>query len=130
MADTPTRQGRTTEHQLQGQPYTASAQWQTLYDRDKPVAELFHVAYTMAEPDPARRPMTFVFNGGPGAASAYLHMGALGPRRVVFNPDGSLPRPPVQVADNVATADSNLSVVPVIMARDSSNAAASSFEIA
>jgi carboxypeptidase C (cathepsin A) len=100
MADTPPRQGRTTEHQLHGQPYTASAQWQTLYERDRPVAELFHVAYTMAEPDPARRPITFVFNGGPGAASAYLHMGALGPRRVVFNPDGSLPRPPVQVADN------------------------------
>ncbi|WOD40077.1 S10 family serine carboxypeptidase-like protein [Nodosilinea sp. E11] len=104
MADSFQRQGNTTEHLLttpQGShPYTASAQWQTLYENDKPVAELFHVAYTIAEQDPAKRPITFVFNGGPGAASAYLHMGALGPRRVVFNPDGSLPRPPVQVADN------------------------------
>ncbi len=100
MADNPPRQGNTTQHQIQGQLYTASAQWQTLYEHDKPVAELFHVAYTLADQDPARRPITFVFNGGPGAASAYLHMGALGPRRVQFNSDGSLPRPPVQVADN------------------------------
>ncbi|HSM80376.1 MAG TPA: peptidase S10 [Nodosilinea sp.] len=100
MPDTPYRQASTTEHLLGSQPYTASAQWQTLYENDKPVAELFHVAYTIADQDLAQRPITFVFNGGPGAASAYLHMGALGPRRVVFNPDGSLPRPPVQVADN------------------------------
>ncbi len=100
MADFQPRQGNVTSHLFDGQHYTASAQWQTLYEQDKPVAELFHVAYTMAEQDPAKRPITFVFNGGPGAASAYLHMGALGPRRVVFNPDGSLPRPPVQVRDN------------------------------
>lgn len=104
MPDTPKRQGNTTEHLLTtpngGQPYTASAQWQTLYENDQPVAELFHVAYTIGDQDAAQRPITFVFNGGPGAASAYLHMGALGPRRVVFNPDGSLPRPPVQVTDN------------------------------
>lgn len=104
MPETPQRQGNTTEHLLTtphgSYPYTASAQWQTLYENDKPVAELFHVAYTIADQNPAQRPITFVFNGGPGAASAYLHMGALGPRRVVFNPDGSLPRPPVQVTDN------------------------------
>ncbi|MGB3138198.1 MAG: peptidase S10 [Nodosilinea sp.] len=98
------RQGTTTEHLLTtpsgSYPYIASAGWQTLYENDKPVAELFHVAYTIADQDPAQRPITFVFNGGPGAASAYLHMGALGPRRVMFNSDGSLPRPPVQVTDN------------------------------
>ena len=48
----------------------------------------------------ASRPITFVFNGGPGAASAYLHMGALGPTRVVFDDDGNLPAPPVRLADN------------------------------
>jgi carboxypeptidase C (cathepsin A) len=100
MADISQRQGNTTEHLFGNQPYRASAQWQTLYEKDQPVAELFHVAYTIADQDPAQRPITFVFNGGPGAASAYLHMGALGPRRVVFDPNGSLPRPPVQVADN------------------------------
>ncbi|MGF1534979.1 MAG: peptidase S10, partial [Elainellaceae cyanobacterium] len=77
--------------------YTAYADWQILRDRDKPVAELFHVAYLADNQDTPQRPLTFVFNGGPGAASAYLHMGALGPKRVRFNPDGSLPKPPVQV---------------------------------
>jgi carboxypeptidase C (cathepsin A) len=100
MADQPRCKGSITTHHLGDRPYTASAQWQTLYEHDRPVAELFHVAYTLADQDPAQRPITFVFNGGPGAASAYLHMGALGPRRVVFNPDGSLPRPPVQITDN------------------------------
>ena len=103
MVDAPKRQGSTTEHLLGNQHYQASAQWQTLYENDKPVAELFHVAYTITDDTAAKRPITFVFNGGPGAASAYLHMGALGPRRVVFNPDGSLPCPPVQVADNGET---------------------------
>ena len=68
---------------------------------EKPIARLFHVAY-MAKTLRSRkpRPITFVFNGGPGAASAYLHVGALGPRRVVFNRDGSLPPPPAQLSDN------------------------------
>ncbi|HIK43953.1 MAG TPA: peptidase S10 [Leptolyngbyaceae cyanobacterium M65_K2018_010] len=110
MTDPPSmanRQGSTTHHTLptpQGElAYTASAQWQTLYEHDKPIAELFHVAYTVANQDKTTRPLTFVFNGGPGAASAYLHMGGLGPRRVYFNPDGSLPKPPVRVVDNAET---------------------------
>ncbi|TIP43045.1 MAG: peptidase S10, partial [Mesorhizobium sp.] len=46
-------------------------------------AEIFYVAYTQQSPAPAKdRPITFVFNGGPGAASAYLHLGAIGPRIV------------------------------------------------
>lgn len=83
--------------------YTALAEWQILRDRDKPVAEMFHVAYLAEGQDAPQRPITFVFNGGPGAASAYLHMGALGPKRVYFNPDGSLPRPPVRLVDNAET---------------------------
>ena len=50
--------------------------------------------------DPARRPITFAFNGGPGSASIWLHMGALGPRRVVVNDGGYAPPPPVQLVDN------------------------------
>ncbi|NMF85132.1 peptidase S10 [Nodosilinea sp. P-1105] len=111
MPDTPQpsfpRPGQTTEHSLstpQGDlAYTATAGWQPLYENDKPIAQLFHVAYTVSGQEPATRPITFVFNGGPGAASAYLHMGALGPKRVAFNPDGSLPRPPVTVVDNGET---------------------------
>ncbi len=82
--------------------YASSAQWLPVYDkRQKPVAEIFHVSYVNAEQsDPDIRPITFVFNGGPGAASAYLHMGAVGPRRVVFNDDGSPSPPPVRIVDN------------------------------
>lgn len=102
MSETTTRQGNTTEHTLHIDDrtlrYTASAQWQTLYDREKPIAEMFHVAY-LAESD-IPRPITFVFNGGPGAASAYLHLGALGPKRIYFESNGNLPKPPVKLVDN------------------------------
>jgi carboxypeptidase C (cathepsin A) len=98
------RQSSTTEHTLaigdRQIRYTATAEWQTLFDREKPVAEMFHVAYLAATGEPSQRPLTFVFNGGPGAASAYLHMGALGPKRIAFGPNGSLPKPPVQLVDN------------------------------
>lgn len=81
--------------------YTASAAWQLLYEQEKPVAEMFHVAYIADVETSAPRSLTFVFNGGPGAASAYLHMGALGPKRIAFGDNGSLPKPPVQLVDNL-----------------------------
>ena len=46
------------------------------------------------------RPLTFVFNGGPGASSAFLHMGAVGPSRVAFPADGTLPRMPPRLVAN------------------------------
>lgn len=64
---------------------------------------MFHVAYLAAGESSAERPVTFVFNGGPGASSAYLHVGALGPRRVVFHDDGSVPAPPARLVDNEQT---------------------------
>lgn len=81
--------------------YTAIAEWQPLYEREKPIAELFHVAYFVDSKAPPSRSLTFVFNGGPGAASAYLHMGALGPKRVTFGATGTLPKPPVRLVDNL-----------------------------
>jgi carboxypeptidase C (cathepsin A) len=57
-------------------------------------AEMFFVAYTLDGQEASRRPVTFAFNGGPGSASIWLHMGALGPQRVVLNPDGFLPPAP------------------------------------
>src|SRR5207248_2891639 len=48
----------------------------------------------------ADRPVTFVFNGGPGASSAYLHLGAVGPRRVELPADGSLPPMPPRLVQN------------------------------
>ena len=95
-----------TEHALdlpQGKlPYRVEAGWITLRKIHKPVAHLFHTAY-LAQSQQEDRPLTFVFNGGPGAASAYLHMGALGPQRVAFGTNGSLPQPPTRVVDNLET---------------------------
>jgi carboxypeptidase C (cathepsin A) len=67
---------------------------------DTPQARMFFAAYDLEGGDAARRPIAFVFNGGPGAASAYLHIGALGPRRIVLNDDGTIPAPPARLADN------------------------------
>jgi carboxypeptidase C (cathepsin A) len=66
-------------------------------------AEMFFVAYTLDGQDPAHRPLSFAFNGGPGSASIWLHMGALGPRRVVLQPDGFMPPAPYRIEDNPYT---------------------------
>ena len=82
--------------------YTASAQWLVLRKKEKPAAEIFSVSYVAAGGD-HDRPVTFVFNGGPGASSAYLHMGAVGPQRVAFPSDGSLPEMPPRLVQNEAS---------------------------
>jgi carboxypeptidase C (cathepsin A) len=66
-------------------------------------AEMFFVAYTLDGQDATKRPLTFAFNGGPGSASVWLHMGALGPRRVVLQPDGFMPPAPYRMEDNPYT---------------------------
>jgi carboxypeptidase C (cathepsin A) len=66
-------------------------------------AEMFYVAYTLDGQETAKRPLTFAFNGGPGSASLWLHMGALGPRRVVLQPDGFMPPAPYHLEDNPYT---------------------------
>jgi carboxypeptidase C (cathepsin A) len=66
-------------------------------------AEMFFVAYTLDGEDASRRPLTFSFNGGPGSASVWLHLGALGPRRVVLEPDGFMPPAPYRMEDNPYT---------------------------
>ena len=64
-------------------------------------ASVFYIAYTRTDGKAgAKRAVTFSFNGGPGSASVWLHLGALGPRRVKMNEDGSLPAPPFALADN------------------------------
>ncbi|MFL5863085.1 MAG: S10 family peptidase [Solirubrobacteraceae bacterium] len=78
--------------------YSASAGWTVLRKEEKPAAELFSVSY-VAEPS-EERPVTFVFNGGPGASSAYLHMGAVGPTRVAFPAQGTLPQMPPRLVSN------------------------------
>lgn len=66
-------------------------------------AEMFFVAYSLDGQDASKRPLTFAFNGGPGSASIWLHMGALGPRHVALTPDGFLPPAPYHVEDNPYT---------------------------
>ncbi len=66
-------------------------------------AEMFFVAYTLDGQDAGRRPLTFAFNGGPGSASVWLHMGALGPKRVVLQSNGFMPAAPYRMEDNPAT---------------------------
>ena len=68
---------------------------------EKPKASVFFVAYTRHDvEDKSRRPITFSFNGGPGSSSVWLHLGALGPRRVWLDDIGNLPPPPYRLVDN------------------------------
>src|SRR5438270_240017 len=82
--------------------YTATAGTMLLKRDDGTVrASIYCTAYTRdGVSDLARRPITFAYNGGPGSASAWLHMGAFGPRRVVMNDDGWALPPPYQITDN------------------------------
>jgi len=86
--------------------YTATAGHLVLLD-EKGVkrSHNFYVAYTKDTPKDktsgnAKRAITFAFNGGPGSSSVWLHMGALGPKRVVMNDDGTSSGPPYVVVDN------------------------------
>ena len=65
-----------------------------------PRAEVFLVAYTLDGAPAATRPVTFCFNGGPGSSSVWLHLGLLGPRRVLMGDAGDLLPPPYGIADN------------------------------
>lgn len=67
-------------------------------------AKIFYMAYTLdGTTDPAKRPMMVSFNGGPGSASVWLHLGALGPRRTKMLDDGMMPPPPYELVDNEST---------------------------
>ena len=67
-------------------------------------AHIFFMAYTLDNPpDRAHRPLMFSFNGGPGSSSVWLHLGALGPRRVKLLSEGEMPSPPFALVDNEYT---------------------------
>src|ERR1700680_1827362 len=84
--------------------YTATAGRLPIKREDGKIeAEMFFVAYALEGQKAATRPLTFAFNGGPGSASIWLHMGALGPKKVVLNPDGFLPPAPDRISDNPYT---------------------------
>jgi len=67
-------------------------------------ARIFFVAYSAeGRGGPGTRPLMFSFNGGPGSSSVWLHLGALGPRRVKMLDEGGMPPPPYQLVDNPYT---------------------------
>lgn len=68
---------------------TTTGQYVLRSETGKPRAAVFFVAYTLdGKLDPAKRPVTFSFNGGPGAAALWVHLGAFGPLRVKTDPEG------------------------------------------
>lgn len=85
--------------------YTATAGLMPLKDAEgKTTANIFYVAYTRdGVTDLSKRPVTFSFNGGPGAASVWMHLGMLGPRRVRLKEDGGALPPPYELVDNEYT---------------------------
>ncbi len=86
--------------------YTATTGMMAIRDEETGVAQgyIFYVAYQRDNSgDPGKRPLTFVFNGGPGSSTVWLHMGAFGPRRVKLMPDGAAPPPPYSYEDNPYT---------------------------
>ena len=87
-----------------GSPVSFTATAGTLIvrnDKDEPWASMGYVAYVRKDAGTAsRRPIAFCYNGGPGSSSIWLHMGALGPKRVVVADAAATPPPPYQIVDN------------------------------
>lgn len=86
--------------------YTATVGMMPLKDHDKDEikANIFFTAYTLDDvKNTADRPLTIAFNGGPGSASIWLHIGALGPKRAEMTSEGFMPHPPFTLVDNKYT---------------------------
>ncbi len=81
--------------------YTATAGTLPIRDpKGKVVASMFFVAYTRDGEDARTRPLAFLYNGGPGSATIWLHMGSFGPRHVQLGEEGFQPAPPFKLVDN------------------------------
>jgi carboxypeptidase C (cathepsin A) len=95
-----------TKHEtiIGGKPfkYTVTTGLMPISDADGKVeAHIFFMAYTADEVGKvSERPLMFSFNGGPGSSSVWLHLGALGPKRVKLPDDAAFPAPPFQLVDN------------------------------
>lgn len=93
--------------------YNATVGWLIMEEDGKPVARFGYTAYTRdGDFAPGERPITFAFNGGPGSSSLWLHMGILGPQRVVVNDAGYADPPPVK---RVANQYSIIDVTDLVM---------------
>lgn len=81
--------------------YSATTGYMKITTEDgKHKANMFYVAYMKDGEKPETRPITYAFNGGPGSSSVWLHLGALGPKRVLLDNDGNALPPPFKVIDN------------------------------
>jgi carboxypeptidase C (cathepsin A) len=81
--------------------YTATTGYMHMKaDTGKVLAKIFFTYYSKDEEDGAKRPVTFTFNGGPGSASLWLHMGGVGPKRVVLKDDGTATAAPYSYVPN------------------------------
>jgi carboxypeptidase C (cathepsin A) len=69
-------------------------------DKGEPTASVFYVAYTADGAEARKRPLTFLYNGGPGSSSIWLHMGSFGPVRVATSDGEATPPPPYDVVPN------------------------------
>ncbi|HEV2671162.1 MAG TPA: hypothetical protein VGU74_08730 [Gemmatimonadales bacterium] len=102
----PNEQSSVTDHSIrignQLVPYRATAATMLLKnEKDESIGVLYYTAYTRPDAkDASQRPIAFIYNGGPGSASAWLHMGAFGPRRIVTTDAAPTPPPPYQLVDN------------------------------
>jgi carboxypeptidase C (cathepsin A) len=88
---------------IAGRPfvYTATAGTLTIRDDEgKPTLSMFYVAYTAGDGHDTRRPVTFMYNGGPGSSSMWLHMGSLGPVRVATDSPAATHNAPYAIVDN------------------------------
>ena len=84
--------------------FTATAGSIRLFDgKGEPQADIAYTAYQLDGADPATRPVTFLFNGGPGAASAYLQLGAAGPWRLAIDGDAAIPSASPDLQPNAET---------------------------
>ncbi|HEX7150627.1 MAG TPA: peptidase S10 [Thermoanaerobaculia bacterium] len=107
--ETPKDNISTTQHTMRfgGETINYTARAGTIVMKDEegtPRASFFFVSYTKDGVDPAKRPVTFTFNGGPGSSSVWLHMGAFGPKRLAYkDAAGQAAQPPYQLVDNEAT---------------------------
>jgi len=103
---TPKEESSVTDHAVrigdQTINYKATASTTLLKDsKDEPTALMYSTAYTRSDvKDLSQRPIAFIYNGGPGSASVWLHMGAFGPRRVVTENASATPPAPYKIVDN------------------------------
>jgi len=104
----PTEKSAVTHHEItlhgKALKYTATAGNLLIRaEDDKPYGSIFYVAYTLEGSEAKARPVSFLYNGGPGSASVWLHMGSFGPVRVVTDSPKPTAGPPFQLVSNDAS---------------------------